>query len=95
MLTTEDGHEMYILWDEVYKLTSYKLDRTIFLSFDFEYGEYIEVNDKMHGWTELIECLDDYLQMNDTGWRQKLLGISPDDLTATLIFKRSNEESQR
>jgi hypothetical protein len=71
-------------WDEVYKISGYKsnyitVGTLTYLVFDYDFGEYIEFNDDMEGWDQLIRDLDKYLPISLADWREKLNLTKPND----------------
>jgi hypothetical protein len=61
------GEEIFILWSDVYRVHAYnqnqKSDGSVVLCFDFENGEYVEVDDKMDGFHELGSRLKEFLPL--------------------------------
>jgi len=66
-VVTPEGAEYGITWSDVYQVHASREDLMTttarFLYFDFDYGEFIEVDDKMSGFEELLSELGHYLPL--------------------------------
>lgn len=79
-----------LLWDDIFSVDFYTIDRVrnriACLSFNTEYGEFLEVTEDMKGWTKLIGDLHHYLPV-EIGFFERLHDTASNDHTTT-IFKR-------
>ncbi len=65
---TPQGSEYGISWPDVYRVHTYRLDGITetyrVLCFDFDYGHFVEVNERMGGFEELLSHLGEYLPLS-------------------------------
>jgi hypothetical protein len=66
-VVTPNGTDYGISWPDVYRVSVFRQDliteASRVLHFDFDYGEYIEVNDGMEGFDEMVLHLGEYLPL--------------------------------
>ena len=66
-VTTPEGAESSIAWSDVYRVHASREDlmttTSRFLYFDFDFGEVVEVNDRMSGFEEMLSELGRYLPL--------------------------------
>ncbi len=64
---TPQGKEYGILWPDVYRVYASRIDliteSAFVLSFEYDYGEFIEVNEGMEGFDEMVSHLAEYLPL--------------------------------
>ncbi len=73
---TNDGYEIFMEWAEVFRIHYSRFESEIHeersLIFDYEYGEFVEINATAEGWDALLDNLERYLEMEDSTWRRKV-----------------------
>jgi hypothetical protein len=69
------GTEYGIHWPDVYRVHTYRMDGITetyrVVCFDFDYGEFIEVNDSMPGFEDMLSRLGDYLSL-PSNYKQRI-----------------------
>jgi hypothetical protein len=85
------GKEMSMKWEEVYSVSFYKdVDAPsglIYLVFEYEFGEFLEISHDMDGFSDLIQNLSNFLSIKSPGWPGILKSASAKD-EPVVIFKR-------
>ncbi|MDQ1350138.1 MAG: hypothetical protein QG657_439 [Acidobacteriota bacterium] len=89
-IQTDKGTKSGIRWDEVYSISISAIDGIIksyrYLTFDFEFGEFIETYDQMEGFDELLdEVSKRFLLPKD--FRTKLFEMQAGDVPLTIWQK--------
>lgn len=86
----DEKRTIELSWNDIYSVDFYTIDRIrdriICLSFNTEYGEFLEVTEDMQGWAKLIINLHHYLPV-EIDFFERLHDIASNDHTIT-IFKR-------
>jgi len=87
-----NGGREEIRWCEVFAAHGCKVDaiksHVLFLTFDFDFGEFIETNDWMEGFPRLYAELDHHLKIAVPDWRAKFEAASPIDPPLLLFRSR-------
>jgi hypothetical protein len=82
-----------IRWDEIYRVTGYKLDCITevdtCLEIDFEYGEFMELNGRFPGFNDVVDGITNRLPGIDPDWFQKVSGLGIDD-PPIVVWHRSD-----
>src|SRR5262249_5802951 len=77
------GYRSGIEWDEIYRVSGYKLDGITeaytVLEVDFEYGEFIEFNHIWAGFNEIVTALTARLPGISPGWFEQIEKLQPRD----------------
>lgn len=91
LVDSEAGRDIWMKWDDVYAIHYYKLDCITeiitCLEFDYENGEYLEVNSTNEGWEDLIQHLHKHISIQQENWRLNMLNCQPDDGGDTIYRK--------
>ena len=86
------GSPFGILWDEIYRLSGGKLDGQdeiyTILALDWEYGEYLELNDRWEGFDQVVQALTERLPGIDPDWFDTIEALRADD-EARVIWQRT------
>ena len=86
------GPAFLMRWAEVHAVSFSKIDAetctVTYLTFDYDYGEYVEIHETMEGFGRLVSDLPKYLPIVSSGWQEALQGASPEEAPVT-IFERS------
>lgn len=85
------GRPSGIEWEEVYRVSGHKLDgiTEIFtcVALDFEYGEFIELNDNWPGFVEVIAAITKRLPDINPDWFQTIEQLAAGD-PAVHVWRR-------
>lgn len=85
------GRPFGIPWDEIVCVSGGKLDGITevytCVSLDFEYGEFIELDDTMTGFPEVIEAITRRLPGIPEDWFERVSQLSKDDDTIEVWTK--------
>jgi hypothetical protein len=80
---TDKGRLTGIEWDEVYRVTGYKLDGVTEVytcaNLDWEYGEFIELYHDWPGFQQVVSEIAARLVGIDTNWFQKIEQLNIND----------------
>ena len=83
-----------IRWDEVATVSAYKIDAIhttdTYLTFDTEYGEYLEIMSEEAEFQEVMAALDRFLNLPE-GWRARVEAATPDEDPIQLWSKEKVE----
>lgn len=81
-----------IRWDDVYSVSCYKVDAKSavirYMNFDYSWGDFVEVCDRMDGFDELAETIEKHLPNIRADWRSALKASGPKE-PPILLFRRS------
>ncbi|SDJ36439.1 hypothetical protein [Aneurinibacillus migulanus] len=87
----DENKNIWMKWDDIYAIHYYKLDCitevVTCLEFDYENGEYLEVNSTNEGWENLINGLHKYIPIQKENWKTNMLKCKLDDNGHT-IYRR-------
>jgi hypothetical protein len=91
LLIANDKFEQEILWNDISCISFYKLDcinqMKTFITLDFGFGEFVELHDEMVGWSEFINNIHNYIEIQDSNWKTKLEDAGPGG-SVIKIFQR-------
>lgn len=86
----DEKRTIELFWNDIFSVDFYTIDRMrdriACLSFNTEYGDFLEVTEDMQGWAKLIGNLHRYLPV-EIGFFESFQDIDSNDHTTT-IFKR-------
>ena len=94
-LRRDGGPGLLMRWEEVYAISFCRIDAVpsviTYLTFDYQWGEFVEVTDSMEGFAALVSELPKRLPITLSGWQEAMGAASPQDEPVT-IYQRSNAE---
>ena len=72
-----------IRWDEVYRISGYKLDTIdqvdTIIELDFEYGEFVELNSEFPGFLAAVEQFSRYISHLPMDWFLRIQQLDKED----------------
>lgn len=72
-----------IEWEEIHRIIGYKLDAVdetdIVLELEFEYGEFVELNDKFNGFADVVAAIGTRVPRLASDWFSRMVAASVED----------------
>ncbi len=92
------GARYGLAWPEIYRIVAYKLDcvteTDIVLEVDFEFGEYLELNDKWEGFEQVVSEISERLPGIPAAWFAAVDRASP-GAEPVVVWKSSRSADDR
>jgi hypothetical protein len=82
------GRSHGIKWEEVYAVSGYKLDGITevyaVICLEFFYGEFMEIDNEMQGFEDVVSAIGERLQGLDRDWFRRIDSLSVHDSPVTV-----------
>jgi len=89
--TTTSSSRSGIRWSEIFRVSGHKLDGITetytIIELDFEYGEYVELNDAWPGFDQVVKLMSQKLPRLRPSWFAEIQALKPGD-EALVVWQR-------